>query len=186
MKVFLKYFAVPLLIAVVASALYLVDALIAGLFIPGASFMWVGFAIWTIFYGAKMTDRIKGFVGVIVGFGAALIMMAITGSFTVNISTISISCLLGVFVVNFIVMFMDKGEKVWLNSVTGAFAGIFLTFSGFGVGLYPLASVNDCFLMLGILALYTVFGLICGFLSIWITGKIKNRLADLESKQETK
>ena len=101
MKVFLKYFAMPLLIAVVASALYIVDALIGGLFVSGGSFMWVAFASWTVFFGASIKDRIKGFIGIIIGFLAAILMMLITGSFTLNIGTISISCLLGVFLLTY-------------------------------------------------------------------------------------
>ena len=176
MKIFLKWFAVPLLIAVVASILCVIDALIGGLFVNGGSFMWVAFAIWTIFYGASVKERIKGFIGVLVGFLSAIIMMLITNSFSANIYTISLSTLLGVFLVNFVVMFMDKAEKVWLNSVTGAFAGIFLTFSGFGKGLSPIVSCNQFFVTLGILCVYTILGLICGFISIWVTAKIKNRL----------
>lgn len=181
MKVFLKWFAIPLLIAVIASVLCVVDALIGGLFVDGGSFMWVAFAIWTIFYGASVKDRIKGFIGVLVGFLSAIVMMFITKSFTVNVYTISLSTLLGVFVVNFLVMFMDKADKFWLSSVSGAFAGIFLTFSGFGNGLSPIACWNEFFVTLGILSVYTILGLICGFFSIWVSGKIKNRL-NQESK----
>lgn len=176
MKVFCKWFAIPLLIAVIASILYVIDALVAGIFVEGASFMWVAFAIWTIFYGVTIKDRIKGFIGVMVGFLAAIVMMLITNSFALNIGTISISCLIGVFVVNIVVMFMDKADKVWLNSVSGVFAGIFLTFSGFGVGLSPVVSISDSLLMAGILAVYTILGLICGFFSIWVSAKIKNRI----------
>ena len=184
MKTFLKWFAIPLLIAVIASILYIIDSFLGGLFVTGGSFMWVAFAIWTIFYGAKVTDRIKGFIGIMVGFLAGVVMMLITNSFTLNVWTISISCLIGVFLVNFAVMFMDKGGKLWLNSVTGAFAGIFLTFSGLGVGLNPISSVSNAFLMLGILAVYSILGLICGFFSIWVTGKVKNRLEELNKDKE--
>ena len=139
--------------------------------------MWTAFAIWTIFYGAKVKDRIKGLIGVVVGFLAAVLMMTITNSFNLNVYTISISCLLGVFLVNFAVMFMDKADKIWLSSVTGAFAGIFLTFSGLGIGLNPVSSVNDAFLTLGILVTYTILGLICGFLSIYFTDKINKSIS---------
>lgn len=183
MKTYLKYFAIPMLIAVIASALYLVDALIGGVFISGGAFMWVGFAIWTIFYGAKMVDRIKGLIGIVVGFVAAVVMMLITGSFSANIYTISISCLIGVFVVNFAVMMLDHAGKVWLNSITGVFAGIFLTFSGFGIGLSPVTSVSNGFLMLGILVTYSILGMTCGFLSIYFSGKIKTKLKELEGKK---
>ena len=180
MKVFLKYFAMPLLIAVVASALYIVDALIGGLFVSGGRFMWVAFASWTVFFGASIKDRIKGFIGIIIGFLAAILMMLITGSFTLNIGTISISCLLGVFLLNGVVMYMNHGEKLWLNSVTGAFVGIFLTFSGLGVGLSPITNVSESLLMLGILLTYSVLGLLCGYISITCQNKIKNRLDTLD------
>jgi len=178
MKTFLKYFAMPLLIAIVASVLYITDALIGGLFVKNGSFMWVAFAIWTIFYGASFKDRIKGLIGVIVGFFAAVLMMTITNSFTVNICTISISCLLGVFIVNALVMYMNHGEKIWLNSVSGAFAGIFLTFSGLGVGLSPVTSFNSGALMLGILVVYAILGLICGYISITVQNKVNQKLSN--------
>ena len=182
MKTFCKWFALPLLIAVVASVLCIVDSIIGGLFVEGGSFMWVAFAIWTIFYGASLKDRIKGFIGVIVGFLSAVVMMFITKSFTVNVWTISISTLLGVFVVNFLVMYMDKADKFWLSSVSGAFAGIFLTFSGFGKGLNAIASVCESFTCLGILSVYTILGLICGFVSISVSSKIKARANEEDKK----
>ncbi len=186
MKTFLKFFAIPLLIGVVASGLYIIDALIGGIFVKGASFMWVAFAIWTIFYGATIKDRIKGFIGVIIGFVVGIIMMLITSSFTVNIYTISISCLLGVFVMNFAVMFLGHTEKIWLNSITGVFAGIFLTFSGLGQSLSPLNSVSDAFLMLAIISIYCILGLICGFLSIHFTAKINAKLDTLTPQKKEK
>lgn len=184
MKTFLKYFANPLLIAVIASILYVVDALLGGVFVSGASFMWVAFVSWTIFFSAKLTDRIRAIIGIVIGFLASILMNLITSSFNLNLSTISISCLLGVFVVNFLVMFFDKTEKVWMNSITGIFTGIFLTFSGLGVKLNPLASVSEGFLMLGIILTYSLLGLLCGFVSTVVGGKIKNKLNLLENKDE--
>jgi hypothetical protein len=178
MKKFWQISKKPLFIALIASVLYLIDALIAGLFVKGASFMWVAFAFWTVFFGASVKDRVKGLIGALIGFFAAIIMMLITNSFSLNIYTISISCLLGVFVVNALVMCLEKTEKFWTNSVMGVFVGIFLTFSGFGVGLNPLNGTNSLFTMLGILAVYAVLGLLCGFCSI--TSFIKKK----EGKKE--
>ena len=186
MKVFLKFFAIPLLIAVLAGALYIFDALVGNALVAGGSFMWVAFAVWTVFYGAKLKDRIKGLIGIVIGFGSALLMMAITSSFTLNISTISISCLLGVLLVNFLVMFMDKLDKIWLSSITGAFVGIFLSFSGLGIGLAPLSSVKSAFLMLGIIVIYAILGLICGYFSIDVTNKVKAKLNEPNNNSEKK
>ena len=179
MKVFLKYFALPLLIAIVASVLYIIDALIGGLFVEGKSFMWVAFASWTVFFGASIKERIKGFIGIIVGFVAAILMMLITNSFSLNFGTISISCLVGVFALNGVVMYMNHAEKIWLNSVTGAFVGIFLTFSGLGANLSPIVTTSETFLMLGILLTYSVLGLLCGYISITCQNKIKDKLQNI-------
>jgi len=174
----------PLLIGVIASILYIIDALIAGLFVSGASFMWVAFAFWTVFFGASIKDRIKAILGAIIGFLSAILMMFITSLFNVNIGTISISCLLGVFLVNCLVMYFDKAEKVWLNSVSGIFVGIFLTFSGFGVGLNPLTSFAECGLMFAILMIYAVLGLICGFCSITFAKNKEKKEQDSNKKSD--
>lgn len=169
MKKFLEISKKPLVIAIVASILYLIDALIGGLFVDGGSFMWVAFALWTVFFGSSINERIRALIGVVIGFAAAVLMMLITSSFTVNVHTISISCLLGVFVVNALVMYLEKTEKCWTNSISGVFVGIMLTFSGLGAGLNPLNSVKEAFVMLAIIVVYTILGLICGFCSIFFT-----------------
>ena len=129
MKKFWQISKKPLLIALIASVLYLIDVLIAGLFVKGASFMWVAFAFWTVFFGASVKDRVKGLIGALIGFFAAIIMMLITNSFTLNVYTISISCLLGVFVVNALVMYLEKTEKFWTNTPVTEFVQNFSVFS---------------------------------------------------------
>ena len=186
MKTFLKFFAVPLLIGVLASVLYIIDCFVAGLFVKGSTFLWVAFVIWTIFYGATVKDRIKGLIGVLVGFLCAVIMMFITGSFTLNLATISISCLIGIFIINTAVMFLDKLDKFWLNSIAGVFAGIALTFSGLGIGMSPMAGFSDALVMVGILIVYTILGLLCGYFSTLGTNKIKAKFAELEPQKTEK
>lgn len=166
MKKFWEISKKPLIIGMIAAILYIIDALIGGLFIADGSFMWVAFAFWTVFFGASIKDRIKAFIGTIIGFLAAVLMMLITSSFNLNIGTISISCLLGVFVVNVLVMYLNHAEKIWMNSISGVFVGIMLTFSGFGIGLNPLKNWSEAGLMFLILITYAVLGLACGFFSI--------------------
>ena len=186
MKTFCKYFAVPVAIAVIASVLCIIDAFLARAFVEKGNFMWVAFAIWTIFYGATMGERIRGLIGIVIGFLVAIIMNLITASFTLNLSYLSISCLLGVLVMNFAVMFLNHTKKIWTNSVTGVFAGIFLTFSGLGIGMSPTTDVKTCFLMLAIIVVYAILGMICGFFSIYFTNKAKGKLESLEPTAENK
>ena len=185
MKVFYKYFAFPLTIAIVAGLLYLLDCTFTGFFVEGKTFLWMAFISWTVFFGAEMNERIRGLIGVIIGFCVAIIMMLITNSFTLNFWTISISCLLGILLMNFLVMYLDHTKNFWTNSITGVFTGIALTFSGFGAGFSPLNSACEAFTMLGILALYTVLGLIAGYVSITVSAKAKQKTEQLEGKPKT-
>jgi len=171
MKKFWELSKKPLLIGIIASVLYIIDALIGGLFVDGGSFMWVAFAFWTVFFGASTKERITAFIGSIIGFLSAILMMAITSSFTLNVYTISISCLLGVFLVNALVMYLEKTEKFWTNNISGIFVGIMLTFSGLGKSLNPLNSWGQTFTMLAIIVVYGILGLLCGFFSIYFSNK---------------
>lgn len=178
MKKFWEISKKPLLIAVIASVLYIIDALIAGLFVKGGSFMWVAFAVWTVFFGASVNERVRGLIGIVIGYFSAVLMMLITSSFNLNIYTVSISCLLGVFIVNGLVMYLNHTEKFWTNSVTGVFVGIMLVFSGLGKGLNPLTSFSEASIMFLIIIVYAVLGLLCGFFSVYQSKK------NIEEKQD--
>ena len=175
MKKFWEISKKPLVIGVIATILYLIDALIGGLFVEGGSFMWVGFAFWTVFFGSSVKDRIKGLIGAIIGFLAAILMMLITSSFSLNVVTISISCMRGVFVVNALVMYFEKAEKFWMNSITGIFVGIWLSFSGLGVGLSPIANFQQFGIMLAIIVVYGILGLLCAYFSIFFFNKCTSK-----------
>ena len=178
MKKFWEISKKPLRIAIIATIGCLLDFLIARLFIKGASFTWVGFIFWTLFFGASVKDRIKGLIGAVIGFVSAIFIMLISNAFTLNIWIISISTLVGVFLINGLVMYLEKTEKFWTNSISGIFIGISLTFSGFGIGLNPLNDVKEAFIMLGILVVYGVLGMLYGFLSIT---NFKNKRKEMDS-----
>ena len=180
MKKFWNFVKTPLVVAGIAGLLCVVDALFAGLIFK-TSFMWVAFAFWTVFTGSSFKDKIKGLIGTAIGFVAAVVMMLITSSFSINLGPISISCLLGVLLVNFLVMFLDKTKKTWTNSISGIFIGIFLTFSGFGVGMSPIASFQEGAVMFGVLMLYGVIGMACAFFTTFFTQKKESKV---ENSQE--
>lgn len=184
MKKFLNISKKPLVIATIAVVLCVIDALIGGLFVKGGSFMWVAFAFWTVFFGATINERIRGFIGAVIGFGAALLMMWISSSFSLSIYTISISTVLGVFLVNCLVMYLEKTEKFWTNSISGIFVGIMLTFSGLGQKLSPLSSFKEGAITLGIILTYGLLGMLCGYFSILFTSKKKEEKRIEENKQD--
>lgn len=173
MKKFLEISKKPFVIGVVASILYIIDALIGGLLVDGGSFMWVAFAVWTVFFGVSIKERVKALIGVVIGFFSAVLMMAITNMFSLNVHTISISCLLGVFVVNMLVMYFEKLGKVWMDSISGIFVGIMLVFSGLGKGLNPLNSFKEAGVMFAVICIYTILGLLCGYFSILFSSQKK-------------
>lgn len=178
MKKFLKISKSCLIIACVASVLYVLDALIAPLLVKNSSFMWVAFVCWTIFGNVSTKEKLKALIGIVIGYLAGVIMMLITSSFSLNVYTISISGLLGVFVVNFLVMYFENAEKIWLNSISGIFTGIFLTFSNLGCGLNPLNGWGESFFMLGIILIYCLLGLLYGISSNFLTKKFCKKNED--------
>jgi hypothetical protein len=76
-----------------------------------------------------------------------------------------------VFIANGAMMFFPHFKKIWLNSISGIFMGVFLTFSGLGVSLYP-STVTNSFLQLRIILIYSSIGLIAGLLCTYF-GKEK-------------
>ena len=182
MKKFLSVSKKPLVIASIAVVLCIIDALIGRLFVDKASFMWVAFAFWTVFFGATINERIRGFIGAIIGFGAALVMMWISNSFDLSVYTISISTVLGVFLVNGLVMYLEKTEKFWTNSISGVFVGILLTFSGLGQNLNPTSSFKEGAITLGVILTYGLLGLLCGYFSILFTSN-KNKSTGDKNEQ---
>ena len=166
-----KYLKMPLVVGVIASCIYIIDSFLGKALVDGGSFMWVSFVSWTIFYGVSVSDRIKALIGNIIGFLFGLLMFHSSSFFGGSILGISVSGLLFVFLANGAMMFFPHFKKVWLNSISGIFMGVFLTFSGLGVSLYP-STVPNAFLQLAIMLIYSLFGLIAGFLCVYF-GKEK-------------
>lgn len=166
-----KYLKMPLIVGIIASCIYVIDNFLGNALVKGGSFMWVAFVSWTIFYGVSFSERIKALIGNIVGFLFGLLMFHSSSFFNGSILGISISGLLFVFLANGAMMFFPHFKKVWLNSISGIFMGVFITFSGLGVSLYP-STVSNSFLQLGIILIYSTLGLIAGFLCTYF-GKEK-------------
>lgn len=177
MKKVWKYLKMPLVVGIIASCIYVIDNFLGKALVDNGSFMWVAFVSWTIFYGVSLSERIKALIGNIIGFLFGLLMFHSSNFFDGSVFGISISGLLFVFLANGAMMFFPNFKKVWLNSISGIFMGVFLTFSGLGVSLYP-TTVSNAFLQLGIILIYSLIGLIAGFLCVYFgkekPNKIKN------------
>lgn len=167
MKKFLQVSKMPLIVGIVAAILYCLDSLIAPHIIAGASFTWVAFIAWTVTTSMTLKDKIKALIGVVIGFLLAVGIMYFGKLFSANVIGISIAGVLGVFIFNMIALYFDNFKKLWMNSVTGIFMGIALTFSGLGVGLAPNSWANAGILIC-VLLLYVILGMACATAtSLW-------------------
>ena len=165
LKKFYELSKSPIVVGTIAALLFIVDSLISPLFDLGRGFMWVAFVGWTISAMMTWQDKIKMVIGNVIGFLAAVGMIYFGQIFDTTVVGVAIAALIGVFLFNGLVMYFDNFKKYWLSSITGIFMGIFLTFSGLGVGLGP-DTWGDTFTLLGILLLYSMLGVICGIAHI--------------------
>ena len=166
-----KYLKMPVIVGIIASCIYIIDNFLGKALVNNGSFMWVAFVAWTIFYGVSLCDRVKALIGNVIGFLFGVLMFHASSFFSGSILGISIAGLLFVFLANGAMMFFPNFKKLWLNSISGIFMGVFLTFSGVGVSLYP-TTVSNALLQLAIILIYSVFGLIAGLLCTYF-GKEK-------------
>jgi len=163
----------PIVVGLIASVLYIVDGLLSQAIDLGRGFMWVAFVAWTISFSMNTKDKVKLWIGHWVGFLAAVGMIYFSQIFDVGVLGIGIAGVIGVFLFNALVMYFDNFKKFWLDSITGIFMGIFLTFSGLGVGLSP-DSWGNASMLFGILLLYSLIGCVCAFLSVYFINKWKS------------
>lgn len=177
MNKFLKISVTPLVVGVIAAILVFTDGLIAPLFVAGASFTWMAFVNWTVFFGSPLIDRVKAIIGYIIGFLAAnaivLIGTSLDNIISLNLTNIAIGNIIAVFLINFVVMYFDRAKKLFMDSISGIFVGIALTFSGAGVSL----QVSDPKLLL-LLIVYGILGLLCGLGTNFFVGKINKKIKD--------
>ncbi|MDR0930747.1 MAG: DUF1097 family protein [Clostridiales bacterium] len=156
-----------LAVAIVAALLCTADKLIAPIFAPAASFMWIAFISWTVFFSSTNKERVQAIIGNIIGFFAACAIVYLGSLFqTITPATPWIIAICGIIatgLINFGVMFFELAQKYWLGSISGIFVGIAITFSGAGVGI-PVYNLT-------LLAIIFVYGIL-GHLSAWLTTKL--------------
>jgi len=172
---FIKTSVTPLVVGLIATTLVFTDSLIAPFFMAGASFTWMAFINWTVFFRSSFIDRVKAIIGYIIGYLSAnaivLIGTNLGNVMRLKLINISVASIIAVFLINFFVMYFDKFKKLFMYSISGIFVGMALTFSGAGVSL----QVNDPKLLL-IIIVYGVFGLLCGIGTNFFVDKINKKI----------
>jgi hypothetical protein len=136
---FWKISVTPLVVGLIAAILLIVDGVIAPFFKVGASFMWIAFINWNLFFGSNNLDRWKAIPGFVLGFISANLIIAFGNYFSLitngKIINTMIASIVAVFIINALVMYFKHAKKYFLDSIPAIFIGIALTFSGAGISL---------------------------------------------------
>lgn len=163
-----------LTISIIAGMLVLIDGVIVNLMGLNGSFVWVSFISWTVFFGVPLIERIKAVPGYIIGFLLAILIINfgtfLNGLFAIKILGVALSSILATAIVNFLCMYFEKLKRVYLDSISGIFVGIALTFSGLGIGL-TTDTLDSSITMLSIIVIYGILGLLSGYITMKITSK---------------
>ena len=156
-----------LVIAIIAGILVLLDGMLTKLFNQdGASFTWVAFVSWTVFFGATTKERLKAIVGYLIGFLSAVAIMKLGNLFSgINIPAVAFGSILATMIINYLCIELERIEKFFPISVSGIFVGIAMTFSGLGAGL-TINTLNSSLLMLAIIVIYGILGLLSGWATL--------------------
>jgi len=168
---FWKISVTPLVVGLIAAALLIIDGMIAPFFKIGASFMWVAFINWNLFFGSGNLDRWKAIPGFILGYISANLIIIFGNYFNIisgaKIINTMIASIIAVFIINALVMYFQNAKKYFLDSIPAIFVGIALTFSGAGIAL----KANNLSL-LWIILIYGVLGLLCGYFTNIFVNKL--------------
>ncbi len=163
-----------LTISIIAGILVLIDGIIVNLMGLNGSFVWVSFISWTVFFGVPLIERIKAIPGYIIGFLLAILIINfgsfLNDLFSIKILGVALSSILATAIVNFFCMYFEKLKKIYLDSISGIFVGIALTFSGLGIGL-TTNTLDNSIMMLSIILIYGILGLLSGYITMKVTSK---------------
>ena len=155
-----------IIIGFIAGGLVLIDGFISKLLNQSASFTWVAFVSWTVFFGATTKERLKAILGYVIGFFAALAIINFGSLLSfMNVLGIAFGSIVATIIGNFLCMEMELLDKKFPISINGIFVGMGMTFSGLGIGL-SANTLNNATLMLGIIIIYGILGLLSGWASI--------------------
>ena len=158
-------------IGIIAGLLVLIDGILVNLMGWSGSFVWVSFFSWTVFFGATTDERVRAIPGYIIGFLLAVLIMRLgtflNTLFDWTIFKVAISSIIATALINYVCIYFEKLKKIYLNSISGIFVGIGLTFSSLGVGLKP-DTISNSITMLLIILIYSILGLLSGYITIKI------------------
>lgn len=152
-------------VGIIAGLLVICDSIISRILHQTASFTWIAFVSWTVFFGATTKERLKAIVGYIIGFISAFVIIKLGNLYNLNFFSINIFAVLATVLVNFICIELENFDKHFPISVSGIFVGIAMVFSGLGINL-GVDTFQNSILMLAIILIYGILGLLSGWATL--------------------
>ena len=166
-----KFVVIPLIIAVLAFTIQIVDQLLSPLMqpIPNKGFCWIAFQAWAVYFfaGANLKGGLQAILGYAVGIVAAILLMELAvvinwlGFFTFPAAVAVVACCL---------IFFEKAPW-WLSLVPAMFigAGAFFAFMTYIDGAtYVNAAITEI--------VYCAIGLAYGFVTIVLRAAYEKRM----------
>lgn len=158
-----------IVIALIAGILVVLDGIITKLLGQEASFTWVAFISWTVFFASSLAERKRAILGYVIGFLAAFAIIELGNLLkfmNLNIlGVVAIGSLIATVLINYLCIEFERLQKIIPASTSGVFVGISMTFSGLGIGLAPNTFENSL-LMLIIIVVYGILGLLSGWATL--------------------
>ena len=172
-----------IVIAIIAGILVICDGIITKILNQNASFTWIAFVSWTVFFNSTTNERKKAIIGYIIGFLAAFSIVQLGALFNnLPISLfgiVTIGSILATMIINYLCIELEKIGKFFPISISGIFVGIAMTFSGLGINLSP-NTLNNSILMLVIIVIYGILGLLSGWATLKFSTKKINSLKTVD------
>lgn len=176
-----QYMIFAVFVGVQSLLLQLADRFIGTHLVPGghSGFVFIAFQGWALYFllGSSVKGAVKAFCGYVMGIVFAVIMMGLASAFPwMGILAIPVTAFL-------VVPFMMYFEFApWCISNVAVFfvgAGAFYGINSYVDGIRIWQSA-------GIVLLYCVFGLVCGWMTILFRSRYEKILADKNSRIDEK
>lgn len=165
-----KFIAIPLIIALLAGTIQIVDQLLHLQVEPvgNVGFGWIAFQAWAMYFlaGCDLKGGLKTLIGYVLGIVASIAIMTLGSTFAgAGFYAVPIA----VFVVVIPVIFLEKVK--WLDFIPAIFigAGAFFAFMSYVPdATFAIAATTEL--------IYCVLGLFYGFMTILLRGAYEKKV----------
>ena len=155
-----KIVVLPLIVAVLAFCIQIIDQLLIPLMkpFPNNGFCWIAFQAWAVYFlaGGNIKGGIKSLIGYAIGIGASILIFNLSGVFGF-LGYFGVAAAVGL--VACALLFLEN--TTWLNFIPAMFigAGAFFAFMNYVPGAkYQYASITEI--------IYCILGLFFGFATL--------------------